>query len=74
MISLTFASFKNNKDPSVRPLIKKPDTPVPSFKALGQSKEPQKSLFLSKRLDNQENTLTNISNTQQFPRKNYIKV
>lgn len=75
MINLTFASFKVNKELSTRlQVAKKPDQAITSFKALGELKEPEKSLLLSKRLDNQENTLTNISNAQQLPRKNYIKV
>lgn len=44
-----------------------------SFKAVGEARE-HKIALSHKRLDNQENTLNNITNVQHFPRKNHIKV
>lgn len=45
-----------------------------SFKAVGEAREHNKIPLHHKKLDNQENTLTNITNIQHFPRKNHIKV
>ena len=72
MINLTFAAFKNPKDPIAlkQQLLKKHELPPTSFKAMYDQKD---KMSAHKKLDNQENNLNNTQN-MAFPRKNMVKV
>ena len=75
MINLTFASFKQHKEPLhiKQQISKKHEMPLTSFKAIAEHKDSTPTVPCLKKLVNQENTFNNIQSTTQ-PRKNMVKV